>query len=123
MAKRRAIADVLGPDTEPAAEQPPAEQPPAAPRPARARKPSAARPQRESRSSTPRRAPQPQPDRTVEHDRRLNVPVSDAELRSLGEARLNDGIPAAARVRAMIALWQENEDVRRRVDSRAHRGR
>ncbi|WP_268968114.1 hypothetical protein [Verrucosispora sioxanthis] len=41
----------------------------------------------------------------------------------LKEFRLEDGIPAAARVRAMLHLYRADERFRRRVDHEARRMR
>lgn len=58
-----------------------------------------------------------------EHDRKLNVPMSQRMLEALQLARVHDRIPQAARVRAMIRLWEADPDVRARVDQDAQRGR
>jgi hypothetical protein len=55
--------------------------------------------------------------------KRLMVPLSVDEDRALKEFRLGDGIAAAARVRAMLALYREDERFRRRVDAMARRMR
>jgi hypothetical protein len=39
--------------------------------------------------------------------------------RALELARVEDGIVATARIRAMIQLWQEDERLRARVNKRA----
>lgn len=53
--------------------------------------------------------------------RRLNVPVSSEHLRVLNQARVDDGISGARRVRAMIAVWQSSAEIRRKVDEYAQR--
>ncbi|MGH9380828.1 MAG: hypothetical protein ACRD2Z_09475 [Thermoanaerobaculia bacterium] len=55
--------------------------------------------------------------------KRLMVPLSTDEDRALKAARLADGIPAAARVRAMLQLYREDERVARKVDATAKRMR
>jgi hypothetical protein len=47
---------------------------------------------------------------------RLPLMTSTDQKRALELARVEDGITATARVRAMITLWQEDDRIRRRVD-------
>lgn len=116
--KRRSIDAIISPlddEPEPAEQQQPELSAPAAPRPTTS----------PARKRTPRATPQPADDleNSGENDRRLNVPLSERELQALQLARVKDRVPAAARVRAMIRLWETDEDVRARVDGMAQRGR
>lgn len=123
MAKRRAIDDVLAPVTDDPAPTP---TPPSVARPARptAKRGSAKRSPRTRRAAPAQQAPPVEitGQEEAERDKRLNVPLTAGELRALQAARLDDGVPAAARVRAMIRLWQSSQQVREQVDSTAQRG-
>lgn len=50
---------------------------------------------------------------------RLMVPLSADEDRALKQLRLDDGVPAAARVRAMLHTYRTDPRFRRRVDEAA----
>lgn len=65
--------------------------------------------------SGPRTAPQP----TTSRERRLMVPLSDDEDRALKQLRVDDGLPSAARIRAMLHVYLEDSAYRRKVDKRA----
>jgi len=56
---------------------------------------------------------------TKAYPRKTTLPLSEGDWRALAEARLRDGTDTAARLRAMIALWREDERLRRSVDERA----
>lgn len=53
------------------------------------------------------------------YPRKTTLPLSEEDWRALAEARLGDGTDTAARLRAMIALWREDERLQRHVDERA----
>lgn len=50
---------------------------------------------------------------------RIQMTTSRQMKRDLDAARLDDGIEVTARLRAMIALWQDDPKVRARVDKLA----
>lgn len=52
-------------------------------------------------------------------DSRLSVTLSAEMKRWLDLARVDDGIEATARIRAMIVAWHENERLRARIDRAA----
>jgi hypothetical protein len=52
-------------------------------------------------------------------DARVNLTLSRDMKRALDMARIDDGLEATARIRAMITLWQEDERHRARVDKLA----
>jgi hypothetical protein len=79
------------------------------PRKAPARKPPA--------TGGPVSAPAQQ-DKEPMFDARLNLPLTDEMMRALKQARLDDGLEATARIRAMITIWQEDERFRNRVNKR-----
>lgn len=103
------------PQTQPAA---------AARRPAAARKPPAA-PQDAGKGRRPAKRPaapaapaeQAKPDPF--YSERLSITTTIGQLSALRVARAADGIQATARLRAMIALWQDDPKVRARVDRAA----
>lgn len=104
-------------DVEPADEPKPA----AAPAPAkRARKPRAATP---APSSAPPPMPIAQAETATGRPQRLMVPLSADEDRALKTFRLDDGVPAAARVRAMLQLYREDPRFRKKVDETVKRMR
>jgi hypothetical protein len=47
---------------------------------------------------------------------RLSITTTEDQIRALRAARLADGIQATARIRAMIAIWQEDPRIRERID-------
>ena len=52
-------------------------------------------------------------------DARMSLTLSKSMKRALDLARVEDGIDGTARIRAMIALWETDERLRRRVDKEA----
>jgi hypothetical protein len=52
-------------------------------------------------------------------DARISLTASTDMKRALDQARVNDGIEATARIRAMITLWQEDAKLRTRIDKLA----
>lgn len=50
---------------------------------------------------------------------RLSLTTTAEQNRALDMARVEDGVDKTARIRAMIALWQQDEKIRRRVDKAA----
>lgn len=49
-------------------------------------------------------------------DARMSLTLSPDQKRALDLARVDDGVEGTARIRAMIALWEGDERVRRRID-------
>lgn len=129
MAERMARLMVV-PETDQPDEQPeppaPAEQQPAPAEQARpVRKPRAARPARATaadvaQSRPSRRAPMPdeQPKRAA-WEERIPFTTNREQSQALKQARLDDGIQATARLRAMVALWMEDDRIRARVNKLA----
>ncbi|HET6751582.1 MAG TPA: hypothetical protein VFL71_20240 [Actinomycetes bacterium] len=67
-------------------------------------------------------APEPMPaeqSRPAAYSARLHLTTTREQARALAQARVDDGIEVTARVRAMIALWQQDERLRRRIDKLA----
>ncbi len=74
-----------------------------------------------ARKATPApRAPMPaeQP-KPAAYSSRINLTTTPEQNRALDLARVEDGIDKTARLRAMIALWQQDERLRRRIDKLA----
>jgi hypothetical protein len=70
----------------------------------------------------PKDTPPPMPaqqDQPVKWAARISMTASPEMKRDLELARLDDGIEVTARLRAMIALWQEDPKLRARVDKMA----
>lgn len=86
-------------------------------RPAPAEKPATRKP---AARNAPRAAPMPaeQP-KPVAYSSRINLTTTPEQNRALDLARVEDGIDKTARLRAMIALWQDDERLRRRIDKLA----
>ncbi|MGH3612687.1 MAG: hypothetical protein ACRDRK_08835 [Pseudonocardia sp.] len=61
-------------------------------------------------------AEQPKP---VTYNARINLTTTPEQNRALDLARVEDGIDKTARLRAMIALWEKDERLRRRIDKEA----
>lgn len=85
-----------------------------APREAPARK----APERKAPARKPAAMPPEQP-RAVTYSERINLTTTPEQNRALNLARVEDGIDKTARLRAMIALWQSDERLRRRIDKAA----
>jgi hypothetical protein len=65
-------------------------------------------------------APMPaEQDRPEKWPARISMTTSRQMKRDLEIARVDDGIEVTARLRAMIALWQEDPKLRARVDKLA----
>ena len=67
-------------------------------------------------------APEPMPaeqTRPAAYSARIHLTTTREQTRALAQARVDDGIEVTARVRAMIALWMEDERLRRRIDKLA----
>lgn len=70
----------------------------------------------------PEPAPAPVPagqDKADKWPARISLTASPEMKRALDLARVDDGIEATARIRAMIALWQSDDRLRVRVDKLA----
>jgi hypothetical protein len=52
-------------------------------------------------------------------DARMSLTLSKEMKRALDIARAEDGIEGTARIRAMIALWESDERLRKRIDREA----
>lgn len=50
---------------------------------------------------------------------RVAVPMPEDMRRDLAQARVDDGIEATVRIRAMVELWQKDIRLRRRIDKLA----
>lgn len=73
-------------------------------------------------SRAPARSRRPMPveqAKPATYSQRINLTVTPDQNRALGQAGLDDGIDKTFRIRAMIALWQEDERLRKRIDKRA----
>jgi hypothetical protein len=57
--------------------------------------------------------------RSAAYSSRLHITVTPGQAHALAQARVDDGIEVTARLRAMIALWEEDERLRRRIDKLA----
>jgi hypothetical protein len=55
----------------------------------------------------------------MSHTDRLTVFLDDRDNRALRSARINDGVPAADRIRAAVQLWQHGGPAADRINSRA----
>lgn len=89
-----------------------------APREAPARK----APERKAPARKPAAMPPEQP-RAVTYSERINLTTTPEQNRALNLARVEDGIDKTARLRAMIALWQQDERIRKRIDKLAREWR
>lgn len=87
---------------------------PAPERPAAPRKPPAAR--TGSRKRQPEPAPAEQDAPAAFYSERLSITTTAAQVQALRAARLADGIQATARLRAMIAAWQDDPKLRERIN-------
>jgi hypothetical protein len=63
--------------------------------------------------------PAEQPRPPAHYGARLSITTTAAQVRALRAARLDDGIEATARIRAMIAAWQDDPELRARIDADA----
>jgi hypothetical protein len=95
--------------------------------PARAAEAPAASARRAARRTAPTPAVAPMPIAQQAADatrpRRLMVPLSEDEDKALKVFRLDDGVPAAARIRAMLQLYREDDRWRRKVNDTVRRMR
>jgi hypothetical protein len=49
----------------------------------------------------------------------MSLTLTKAQKKALDMARVDDGLEGTARIRAMIALWESDEKLRRRIDKLA----
>jgi hypothetical protein len=71
-------------------------------------------------AATPAQEPMPaEQGRPAAYSSRLHITVTPEQARALAQARVDDGIEVTARLRAMVALWQEDERLRKRIDKLA----
>jgi hypothetical protein len=66
-----------------------------------------------------RATPQPAEPKEPTWDARMSLTLRRDMKRALDIARADDGIEGTARIRAMIALWQQDDRLRRRIDREA----
>lgn len=93
---------------------------PAAPAPRE--EPARKAPERKAPARKPAAMPPEQP-RAVTYSERINLTTTPEQNRALNLARVEDGIDKTARLRAMIALWQQDERIRKRIDKLAREWR
>ncbi|WP_438297701.1 hypothetical protein [Streptomyces sp. HUAS TT7] len=85
-----------------------------------------ARPPRKTAASGPpaRRTPPPaEQEKAVFYSARINLTTTEAQKKMLKLAAVEDGIDTTARIRAMIALYEEDERLRKRIDKLAQHWR
>lgn len=119
MAARMALVIAAESETTSEPEQAPEPEAPKAaePKPAKAARPAApAGAPKRGRQAAPMAAEQPKGQRWPA---RVPFTTNADQDRALKTARLEDGIQATARLRAMVALWMEDERIRARVDKLA----
>lgn len=75
---------------------------------------------REPRRRAGATMPAEQPRPPAFYGERLSITTTAAQITALRAARVADGIEVTARIRAMIALWQDDPKLRARVDRAAH---
>lgn len=75
------------------------------------------------KSAGGRSAPAPMPATVAAsgpaYPKRMTLPLTVEDHRALRVAHLDDGVEATARLRAMLALWQQDERLRARIDKLA----
>jgi len=79
-------------------------------------------PARRAPARPPAAMPPEQP-KAVTYSERINLTTTPEQNRALAQARVDDGIDKTARLRAMIALWQQDERIRKRIDKLAREWR
>ena len=79
-------------------------------------------PARKAPARKPATMPPEQP-KTVTYSERINLTTTPEQNRALAQARVDDGIDKTARLLAMIALWQQDERIRKRIDKLAREWR
>jgi hypothetical protein len=68
-------------------------------------------------TAPPMLAEQPAP--PAHYSARMQLTLTPDQARALKLAKVEDGIEGTARIRAMIALWIEDDRLRHRIDKRA----
>jgi hypothetical protein len=63
--------------------------------------------------------PAEQPKPPAAYSARISLTTTPEMKRDLDMARVEDGVEATARIRAMISLWQDDPRLRARVDKLA----
>lgn len=112
--KRRPVIDLVAAIGDEAAEH---QDPPSPPAPAPAAGPAAAVALADPPAPQPQAAPAAAPEAAKPAwDARMSLTLSRDMKRALDIARAEDGIEGTARIRAMIALWEKDERLRRRID-------
>ncbi|WHM41117.1 hypothetical protein [Streptomyces sp. BPTC-684] len=99
---------------------------PAAPADAGSEAPAAApaRPRRTAAAGPlARRTPPAEQEKTTFYSERINLTTTPAQKKMLKLAGVEDGIDTTARIRAMIALYEEDERLRKRIDKLAQHWR
>lgn len=82
---------------------------------------------KETKTREPKRAARPRPAAQMPaeqkpqatYDKRIPFMTDAEQHKALAMARLEDGIEATTRLRAMVKLWMESEQFRKRVDKLA----
>lgn len=85
--------------------------------PTKPEKPSTQRPAPKSRTMPTEQQKQPT------YSARIELTTTPEQNRALEEARITDRIGKTARIRAMIALWERDERLRKRIDREAQNWR
>lgn len=67
----------------------------------------------------PQQRPATEPDAEDRPTERVSLLLTPEDAKELKRARIEDGIDANKRIRAMISLWRSSEAHRKRVDTRA----
>ncbi|MEU2874420.1 hypothetical protein ABZ769_35380 [Streptomyces olivoreticuli] len=73
--------------------------------------------------SPARTAPPAEQEKTTFYSARINLTTTPAQKKMLKLAAVEDGIDTTARIRAMIALYEEDERLRKRIDKLAQHWR
>ncbi|MFE9484627.1 hypothetical protein ACFYNM_39365 [Streptomyces spororaveus] len=84
------------------------------------------RPARKTAAAGPparRTAPPAEQERTTFYSARINLTTTEAQKKMLKLAAVEDGIDTTARIRAMIAAYEEDERLRKRIDKLAQHWR
>lgn len=110
-AKKTAVKKTAAPTTPPTGEAPAASSAPRS-----ARRPVAG-------PGARRAAPPAEQAKTTFYSERINLTTTPAQKKMLKLAGVEDGIDTTARIRAMIALYEEDERLRKRVDKTAQHWR
>jgi len=81
--------------------------------------PAPARPARERPARKGAAMPAEQPRPPAVYSARISLTTTPEMKRDLDMARVQDGVEATARIRAMISLWQDDPRLRAKIDKLA----